>query len=597
MNFPSFPSQVLRIVLFALIFVCSLACNQKEATSTDKTNEPPSLQIKEVADDLLDHLKETNEGVREQLGLPADRLQGITLEAVEKEAQFAQKLWDKLQEVEEESLSHDDVIMKALLEHELWTRIEAPKHYWLGFSVTPYSGGWQVIGQPSQILSKLPLNSQENRKNYLLFVQAFNERMNDVFQKTKIQQEKGILLPKDAVPGAQSMLEGNRESIPKLITNVDERLIDISEEDKNEFKNQLEDLSKTMANHFQQIINLLGTDYLNNAPQSVGLGQYPGGTEYYKYLIKSYTGLELNPKDIHEMGAKGLQEAAEKQKKIRDQLSFEGSAEEFKEQLRNNPRFYAKSPEEVEALFMEHIKNIEPLLPDYFSVLPKAPYGVRRLKPQEEPGMTYGYYNPPTPNDNKGYYNYNGSKLDQRNLLWAQHLIYHELVPGHHFHLATQQEKTAYHPIRRFMLYGAFTEGWAEYAASLGEEMGLYSDPYDLYGHLFTYAFFANRLYIDTGMNFFGWSLEKGREEMLKNTFESKEQVGTETLRYSTDLPAQALNYMLGYLKIWELRKKAEAKLGKKFDLKEFHAQTVGQGAMPLNVLEKHIDWYINEQL
>lgn len=582
--------------LVLAVCFCLTACSDNKDHSPDQTPRMTSSpDIEEVADRLLDRWKEKNETVRQQLGLPADRLQKFTYEAVAEEAQFAEELMSKLSRLDESTLTHEDVIMKSLLEHELWTRIEAPKHYWLGFSITPYAGGWQIIGQVANIIPSLPLHTAENRKNYLQFIDAFSERMEDVYEKTRVQEEKGILLPKEAVPGAIAMLEGNKTNLPNIINDVDERLIDISKQEKEAFKQELHSKTEALVNNFQSILQILGPDYLEKAPKSVGLAQYPGGKEYYSYLIKMYTGLELSAEEIHQRGEQGLKEAAQKQKALRDQLNFEGTAEEFKAVLRENPDFYAQTPEEVEERYMAYIGRIEPLLKDYFSVLPKAPYGVRRLKPQEEPGMTYGYYNPPTPNDEKGYYNYNGSKLDQRNMLWAQHLIYHELVPGHHFHLATQQENTSRHPIRQFMLYGAFTEGWAEYAAGLAEEMGLYSDPYDRYGHLFMYSFFANRLYIDTGMNYYGWSLEKGREEMLKNTFESPEQVNTETLRYSTDLPAQALNYMMGYLKIRELREKAEKALGPHFDLKEFHAQTVGQGAMPLNVLEKHIDWYIEK--
>lgn len=584
-----------RCILVFLAFGLLSCTHEQEVSEKNQSIIESSPEIQEVADQLLDHWKTTNESVRQQLGLPADRLQKITYEAVVEEAQFSEELMRKLAEIDESSLSHEDVILKVLLEHELWTRIEAPKHYWLDFSVTPYSGGWQIIGQVANMIPMLPLNTTENRKNYLQIIGAFSERMADVYEKTKIQEEKGILLPKAAIPGANAMLEGNKTNLPAIINNVDKRLIDVSNQEKENFKQTLSGLTQELTDNFESIMQLLDSDYLDKAPDSVGLSQYPGGQEYYAYLIKMYTGLDLSPEEIHKRGEQGLKEAAEKQKTLRDQLQFEGTDEEFKAELRKNPAFYAQNPEEVEERYMAYIERIEPLLKDYFSVLPKAPYGVRRLKPQEEPGMTYGYYNPPTPADQKGYYNYNGSKLDQRNMLWAQHLIYHELVPGHHFHLATQQENTSRHPIRQFMLYGAFTEGWAEYAAFLGEEMGLYSDPYDLYGHLFMYSFFANRLYIDTGMNYYGWSLEKCRAEMLINTFESPEQVNTETLRYSTDLPAQALNYMMGYLKIRELREKAEKALGSKFDLKEFHAQTVGQGAMPLNVLEKHIDWYIRE--
>ena len=142
-------------------------------------------------------------------------------------------------------------------------------------------------------------------------------------------------------------------------------------------------------------------------------------------------------------------------------------------------------------------------------------------------------------------------------------------------------------------MYAAFTEGWANYAASLSHEMGIMDDPWDRYGWLLFDAFLANRLVVDTGMNHLGWSLEKAREYMTANTFSGEEEVATETLRYSTDMPAQALAYKLGYEKIRELRRAQEEKLGDAFDIKRFHAATVGSGGMPLPLLEQHVDWYM----
>jgi uncharacterized protein (DUF885 family) len=228
--------------------------------------------------------------------------------------------------------------------------------------------------------------------------------------------------------------------------------------------------------------------------------------------------------------------------------------------------------------------------------LPKAPYGVLRLALASEKGVTYGYYDMPTPADPAGYYYYNGSDLDKRSLINAEHLIYHELIPGHHLHLALQLENATVHPVRKFLEYGAFTEGWAEYAASLGEEMGLYSDPYDLYGHLVMQSFLTSRLVVDTGMNYFGMPLVEARAYMKAHTFESDVQIASETLRYSTDFYAQALGYRLGYEKFWELRHRAERALGKRFDIRDFHAAPIGAGAMSLGVLEEHIDWFIAQR-
>ena len=178
-------------------------------------------------------------------------------------------------------------------------------------------------------------------------------------------------------------------------------------------------------------------------------------------------------------------------------------------------------------------------------------------------------------------------------MIWAGSLIYHELLPGHHFHLATQNENKILQDYRRKYTSGAFTEGYAEYAASLGIEMGMYEDPYELYGRYLAEIFLASRLAVDTGLNALGWSLQEARDYMAKYVVQSKEEIASETLRYSTSIPAQALNYRLGYEKHWELRRRAEAALGEQFDIREYHDIVLSDGSKPLVVLELKVDRWI----
>jgi uncharacterized protein (DUF885 family) len=234
---------------------------------------------------------------------------------------------------------------------------------------------------------------------------------------------------------------------------------------------------------------------------------------------------------------------------------------------------------------------------EYFTLKPKAPYGVKRLDPASEAGMTFGYYQVPTVMDNTGYYLYNGSNLDERPMIWAGPLIYHELVPGHHFHLALQREHAELSEYRKNGTYvGAFNEGWANYAASLALEMGLLEDPYERYGWLLFDSFATMRLVVDTGLNYFGWDLEKARQYMLENTFQSETEVASEVLRYSTDMPGQALGYKLGFEKIREIRAKVEARQGEAFDIRAFNAAVVGSGAIALDLLEDHVNKMLEEQ-
>ena len=185
---------------------------------------------------------------------------------------------------------------------------------------------------------------------------------------------------------------------------------------------------------------------------------------------------------------------------------------------------------------------------------------------------------------------YNGSRLEERSILNAAALAYHELVPGHHFQIVLARENMRLPRFRRETMYTAFTEGWGEYASDLAGEMGMYEDPYDRAGRLSMDLFLTTRLVVDTGMNALGWPRERAMAFMREHTLESEAQIATETLRYSTDIPGQALAYKLGSRTIRQLRERMRARLGPAFDVRRFHQIVLGSGAMPLGVLERHVE-------
>ena len=207
--------------------------------------------------------------------------------------------------------------------------------------------------------------------------------------------------------------------------------------------------------------------------------------------------------------------------------------------------------------------------------------------------MTFGYYDAPRTDKPEGNYFFNASKLEEKSQAWAGSLIYHELVPGHHFQLSKARENKDLTGFRGKVMFTAYAEGWAEYAATLAGEMGMYEDPMDEYGRCITDAFLTSRLVVDTGMNAFGWPLERAREYMTDNTFFSEYEINSETLRYSSDIPGQALGYKLGDTKILELRERAKDALRDKFDIKAFHDVILDVGSIPLTALEWHVDQYI----
>ena len=515
--------------------------------------------------------------------------------------QYTERVQDILQrlgEVDPDVLEHDDYLTYAMFRDMLQAAVEAQQYFWHGFNITPYAVGSSASMVLPVVLGTSTFESDEDIDYYLDFLSDIARYFSDDLTRIAGQEERDILLPQGALPGARTAISGVGDMTRALTVISPERMTELDETQRERLTSGIDEiLNSEIQPAIDALLDYIGEGYEGRAPVAVGLGQYPGGDEAYRYAIRRQTTMDLDPQEIHDQGLAYMATLQERMAEIRADMGFEGTQAEFHEQMRSNPRFYAETPEEVEETYMAYIRRIEPLIGDYFSVMPKAPYGVKRLEPAQEPGLTFGLYQPPSPTEPVGNYRYNGSKLESRPLIWAAALIYHELIPGHHFHIALQREREGISEFRRTtsLMYAAFTEGWANYAASLAGEMGLLDDPWDQYGWLLFDAFITNRLVVDTGMNYLGWSLEQAREYMLANTFSSAEEVATETLRYSTDMPAQALAYKLGFEKIRTIRKTHEERLGNAFDIKAFHAATVGSGGLPLPLLELHVDWYMNE--
>jgi uncharacterized protein (DUF885 family) len=269
---------------------------------------------------------------------------------------------------------------------------------------------------------------------------------------------------------------------------------------------------------------------------------------------------------------------------IRTRLGGPPNDAEARDWATAQPHLYAPSPEAVAERYRSVMRRLEPHLSSYFHTLPQAPYDVERLDPAAEAGMTFGYYQTPGPGQPVGRYLFNGSGLNERSQLNAVALILHELAPGHHFQICGLAEDTTLHPIQRLGHLTAHKEGWAEYASGLGWEMGLYEDDWDAYGRVAHERFTAQRLVVDTAMNLGWWGLDRARAFMRANTLEGDSLIATETLRYSTDSPAQALAYRTGFLAFDQARRDAGDT-----DVRDVHAAMLGGGTVPLHAMKARV--------
>ncbi len=521
-------------------------------------------------------------------GREIETLPDISYASVEKSAEFAKAQLSPLRALSTTKLSRQEQIICKTLEWDLERELDVD-WWWYQFDVTPYAS---PLSDLQRIFSALGLSKAEERERYLHLLGGLGQVAGDILFKLQEQYSRGIILPQDELPVAESFLSGfTAEGNASPFWARDERLDGLENVAKVEFQRRVGKIIRSEVNpRLQELAEYLAGDYRSKSPGEVGLSQYPGGGQAYEQLIALRTSLRISPEAVHEMGMRAVGELNEKMAGIRAQVGFTGSKVEFHERLKHDSRFFAQTAEEVGDRFMGFVTRLEPHIPTVFSKIPNARYGVQRLPAEYEKMVTFGFYEPPNSSQPTGYYFYNGSDLENRPLFSVAGLIYHELVPGHHFQVAQQIENQELPPISRFTYHNAYVEGWAEYAAELAGELGMYADPYDYYGRLAMHMFTAVRLVVDSGMNAMNWSREQAKQFMRENILESESQIESETLRYAVDIPAQALGYKLGNIKFHELRERFKARRGARYDIRAFHDETLKYGSMPLQVLEWHLE-------
>lgn len=521
--------------------------------------------------------------------LVRDRLPVLSEAVTREDARWAEDFVKRLDLIPAGGLSHDEWITWQLLRWEAALDAGRGRFYWLEIPIAPYSSPLRTI---SGGFAAAPLGSVEDRQRFLDGLHLLPVLATQIEAKLRGQASRGIVLPLaqvDAVVPFLRSFAAAPAASPFAVPAA--RLDAVPADARAGFAARVNDtISSAVAPAFEHLAAYVDGAYRSQAPKEVGLGRYPGGEEFYRFLIRQHTGLDLSPQQIHEIGLKEVARLEQELEATRQQAGFQGTLAGFRTFLETDARFFPQRPEQIGDALMAAAARIEPTLGEWFVDRPKAPYGAKRLAPALEPLMTYGYYQVPTAREPTGHYLFNGSKLEQRSLLFVAALSYHELVPGHHFQMALTLENQRLPRFRRESAYTAFTEGWGEYASDLAGEMGMYADPYDRAGRISMDLFLSTRLVVDTGMNALGWTRERAMAFMREHTFESDTQIASETLRYSADMPGQALAYKLGSRGIRELREKTRARLGRAFDIRRFHQAVLGHGPMPLSVLENHLE-------
>ena len=354
-----------------------------------------------------------------------------------------------------------------------------------------------------------------------------------------------------------------------------------------------ESLTNVIYPALQRMHDFLANEYLAHARDGQGLMYMKGGDKYYRYLIESTTTEPLDPQKVHELGLSEVARITKEFEDVQRRVGFKGTLHQFFDYMRTSPKFQPKSKEELEQGFATVKRKVEAKVPQFFSLVPKTGLVIRPYPPYREKFEAGGSYENGTPDGSRpGTFYFNAYDLPSRSTWEETTLFMHEGEPGHHFQISLAQEDPNLPAFMRFGGNTAYVEGWALYSESLGYPMGMYTDPYQRFGNLNDEMLRAMRLVVDTGIHSKGWTREQSIQYMLDHSGESKTDATAEVERYIA-IPSQALAYKIGQLTISRLRDEAKAALGPRFDIREYHAQVLDTGALPLPILEKKIDSWI----
>lgn len=355
-------------------------------------------------------------------------------------------------------------------------------------------------------------------------------------------------------------------------------------------------ITSNVIPEFKRIKRFFETEYYPRTRTAIGVSETPKGREYYDYLLEFYTTLDLSADEVHNIGLAEVERINREMRKVMAETGFEGTFSEFFDFLRTNDQFYAQTPEELLMFARDIAKRIDAKLPAYFTKLPRKPYGVEEVPAAIAPKYTSGRYIGASSETQPGYFWVNTYDLPSRPKYVLPSLAAHEAVPGHHLQISLNNELGEEFPeFRRNFYISAFGEGWGLYSEFLADEMGIYRNPYEVFGKLTYEQWRACRLVVDTGIHSKGWTRDQAVDFMKKNTALSIHEINTEVDRYIS-WPGQAVSYKIGELKIRELRKKAEEALGPDFDIRKFHEVVLEEGVVSLPILEERVMNYIRSK-
>lgn len=526
-----------------------------------------------------------------------DRLPSASFADLERQAGESRAFLAELHAIDRSGLPAVDQVNYDIFKRQLENGIAG---FELGEYQMPFNADSGFHSGFSRLPEEVPLATVKDYQNYISRLRAWPRYVGEQIELMRMGLKRGMSVPRETLTGydqtisahvlddpAKSVFWAPFEKFPSTVPQ--------SERERLGREGRAAVTEGAIAG-YREFLDFYRKEYQPQARVTLAASALPNGRAFYQQQIRQYTTLDLAPEEIHKIGLAEVDRISKEMNEVMRQVGFKGDFAAFLKFLRTDPRFYAKTPQELLERASFIAKKIDGMLPSEFGKLPRLPYAVRPVPADIAPKYTSGrYVEAPQGSTQPGIFWVNTYKLEGRPFYNLTALALHESVPGHHLQIALSRELGDLPDFRRFSYISAFGEGWGLYSEWLGLEMGMYDDPYSNFGRLGYEMWRACRLVVDTGLHAKGWTRQQAIDYMATRTSLPLHEVETEVDRYIS-WPGQALSYKLGELKIKELRRKAEKDLGTSFDVRAFHDVVLGSGAVPLNVLEANVDRWIGEQ-
>ena len=460
---------------------------------------------------------------------------------------------------------------------------------------------------PSFLINIHRVKDKNDAEAYISRLEKVSPLFDQVIEQLKKREELGVFPPKwsygQMIEASQNVLKGqpfdsgetNSTIFEDFFTKV--YALDIPEGEKQDLLDRASNalLSSVKPGYEKLIAELEKHQMLS--PEGDGVWRLPEGKAWYQNRLNWFTTTELNAAEVHQLGLENVERIHTEMRAIMEKVEFDGSLAEFFVFMRNDPQFYYSADDEGRGRYMreakEYIDIMEAKIPEYFGLTPKARMIVKRVEAFREKSAGKAFYQSPAKDGSRpGTYYANLYNMADMPTYQMEALAYHEGIPGHHMQRAITQELEGIPEFQKYLSFTAYTEGWGLYTEELGKDMGFYQDPYSDFGRLAMELWRACRLVVDTGIHEMQWSREKAIQYLVENTPNS-ENDSTKAIERYIAMPGQATAYLVGKLKIMELRENAKAELGEKFDIRGFHDEILKDGPVPMSILEEKIDAWV----